>query len=316
MSRREVTPGARVLKGRWVYAFKKDKLGRITFVKARYTVMGCFQTEGVDYDETFAPVMTIQTFRTVLQLVNLDPDSVMEQWDISNAYIHSKLEEKVFCEQPQGHEDPNHPGKVWLLQRSLYGLKQSGRNFHIMLKQILAKAGAKPIPNDPGSFILKDGPAWCIMPVVVDDLFPAYNKAGKKLRDKIAKAVSDELKVKFQGELEWALKMRVFRDKKKGIMKLSQESYIWEFLSRHGLLDVKGVDTPAEWNVKLPDPNDVTDKMVEEVKDKPFRELIGGYLWISRITRPDIAVATHMAARCQHRPSKELWKFLVRIADT
>ena len=312
--RKDVPKGAKVLKGRWVYDWKKEE-GKIIFAKARYTVMGCFQTEGVDFHETFAPVMTHKTLRTVFQIVNLDPTSIMEQWDVKTAFIYSLLEEKVYCDQPIGHEDTSQgPRKIWRLIRSLYGLTQSARNWNLHLRAILKEVGAKPLHADPGTFILKEGSAWCIMPVQVDDCFPAYNVAGKYLRDRIAKALGDSVKVKFQGEISWALKMRVYRDKEKGIIKLSQESFVWEFLTRHGFLSVKPASTPADPKVVLPDPKEVTEDQIREVKDYPFREIVGCYLWLATISRPDIAVATHMAARCQHKPTKILWRWLVHIA--
>ena len=153
-----------------------------------------------------------------------------------------------------------------------------------------------------------------MIPVVVDDLFPTYNKAGKYLRDRIATHLGGKVQVKFEGELAWALKMRVFRDKEKEIMKLSQESFTWEFLARHGLMNIKTAPTPIEANQELPDAKDVSDEEYEEYKNYPVRELIRGFMWLSRVTRPDIAVATHMAARVQHRPSKTLWRWLVHIA--
>ena len=76
--------GRRVLRGRWVFDHKKDKLG-VMFVKARYTVMGNFQVAGVDYGETYAPVMNFTTFRMMLAELNMHYDTEMEQWGIKAA---------------------------------------------------------------------------------------------------------------------------------------------------------------------------------------------------------------------------------------
>ena len=118
---------------------KKDENGVVSFAKARYTVMGCFQTAGVDYTDVFAPVMTLQTFRTACVLANLNPDSVIEQWDVKGAYLYAKLEDEVYCDQPIGHEDTSQPNMVWRLLKSLYGLPVAGRNWNLYLKKILAR---------------------------------------------------------------------------------------------------------------------------------------------------------------------------------
>ena len=305
--------GSKVLLGRWAYDHKKDKDG-IMFAKARYTVMGCFQTEGVDYGETFAPVMNLKSFRIQLSIVNLSEDCEIEQWDVSSAYLYAYLDEKVFCDQPHGHEDPAHPKMCWRLLKSLYGLKNAGRNWNLLLNDILSKAGMKPIPCDPGSFVVVEGKGWLFICIHVDDIFPAYNKEGKHIRDRVAKILSAHVKIEFLGELDWALKMRVYRDKKAGIMKLSQENFVWEFLTRFNLLNIKGSESPTDPKTSLPPASEVTDEEVDSMKDYPVREIIGCFLWLAQISRPDIAVATHCAARSQHRPSKILWRWIIRIA--
>ena len=138
--------GCKVLKGRWAYDHKKGPDGKILFVKARYTVMGCFQTAGVDYGESYAPVMNMKTLRTVLQIVNLDPEHIIEGWDVKGAYLYAYLDEEVFCDQPIGHETDHTAGACWLLKKSLYGLVQSGRNWALLLRKLFGKSNVKPTP--------------------------------------------------------------------------------------------------------------------------------------------------------------------------
>ena len=305
--------GCKVLRGRWVYDHKKDPSG-IMFAKARYTVMGCFQTEGVDYGETFAPVMNLKTFRTILQLVNLNEKHIMESWDVKGAFLYSVLKEKVFCEQPPGHETSNGDIYCWLLKKSIYGLHQASHDWNEFLKTILVEVGLKPIPVDPGTYLFREGNAWLVLCIHVDDIYPAYNPAGKVMRDKVLAAIQAKVELKILGEVDWALKTRIHRDKKRGILKISQENFVWEMLTRHGFLNIKGADTPTEANVQLPAPEAVTDEEASYWSKYPIREIIGCLLWLAMISRPDIMVAVHEAARVQHRPSHALWKWIVRIA--
>jgi hypothetical protein len=150
--------------------------------------MGCFQTAGVDYNDTFAPVMVSKSFRTALQLWNLSPEHEMEQWDVKAAFCMADLEEEVYCDQPIGHEDPNFPMGIWLLKKSLYGLKQSANNWSDLLRTVFEKAGATVMNTDPGIMHVKDKDAWVVICIHVDDIFPVYNEAGRRLRNKLAKA--------------------------------------------------------------------------------------------------------------------------------
>ena len=136
--RNEVPRGQLILRGRWVYAFKRDAQGKVIKVKARFTIMGCQQTRGVDFKETFASTMSIKTFRIALAIANLYEDVEVDQWDAKCAYINSPVEEgvRIYCQQPEGHIDPKHPRKVCLLRKSMYGLKQAGRSWQIFWKDI------------------------------------------------------------------------------------------------------------------------------------------------------------------------------------
>ena len=259
----------------------------------------------------------------MLQMINLREDSHGEQADVSSAFLSAEVDYKVFCDIPIGHENDvcaetgvNYDQTVcWRLRRSIYGLHQSSRAFNQLLNKLMKEVGFFPIPCDTGSFVKhgKHG-GWCVCTVHVDDLFIFYNKAGKVLRDDMRAGLTKHLKVKFLGELDWALKCRIHRDKEAGIIKFEQEAFVWEFLTRHGLLDIKGADSPADPDVQLPAPEEVTDDEVRKWELYPIREIVGCYLWLARMSRPDILIAVLIASRTQHRPSQALWKWLIRIA--
>lgn len=87
---------------------------------------GFLQTEGVDYHETFSPVAKQPIIRVLLCLV-LHFNWPIKQMDISNAFLHSILEEEVYMHQPQGFVQSNQPSFVCKLNKALYGLKQAPR---------------------------------------------------------------------------------------------------------------------------------------------------------------------------------------------
>ena len=268
------TPGAKVLRGRWVYALKK-KDGKVTHAKARYTVMGNFQTEGVDYHDTFASVMNVKSFRTLIALANLDPTFTMEHWDITAAYTNADNDPRypVFAEQPPGHRlKGNKFNKILKLLKALYGQKNAGHLFQQHLKQLLKRVGCRVILVDTSLYLIRRNEAWCILATYVDDIFPCFNQNGKALRDIVWNDLSTKMDIRNEGELSWALNTKIDRDKEKGITKISQEAFVWEMLSRFGMLNINSeriANTPADPRVKLPPPDTVSEEEVAEMKEHP-----------------------------------------------
>ena len=122
-------PRANIITGKWVFRHKTRPDGTLEPYKARWVVQGFRQRAGVDFTNTFAPVVKPGTIRTVLQLA-VSRAWPVHQLDVSNAFLHGHLAEQVFCEQPTGFVDATHPDHVCLLSRSLYGLKQAPRAWY------------------------------------------------------------------------------------------------------------------------------------------------------------------------------------------
>ena len=170
--RHQVPSECTVLRDRWAY---DDKLGPggLAYVrfKARLTAMGCFQREGIDVTDTFACVMSTRTFRTLLQLWNSDPTHSMDHWDVSTAFIHAPLKERVYMKQATGHEVKGKESWVYLLKKALYGTKQAAHAWQQHLKMLLAKCGLLPLIVDPATYVLHDDGAFVLAGTHVDDLF-------------------------------------------------------------------------------------------------------------------------------------------------
>ncbi|XP_051229214.1 uncharacterized mitochondrial protein AtMg00810-like [Lolium perenne] len=119
-------PRANVITGKWVFKHKLGSDGTLERYKARWVMRGFRQRAGVDFTDTFAPVIKPGMIRTVLHLAASRAWSV-HQMDVSNAFIHGHLQEQVYCQQPIGFVDTERPNGVCLLSRFLYGLKQAPR---------------------------------------------------------------------------------------------------------------------------------------------------------------------------------------------
>ena len=129
----EVQPGCTVLRDRWAYSDKLGPDGEVIGFKGRLTVMGCIQCYGQDYTETYASVMTTRTFRMLMQIYNSDQRNKMLHWDVSTAFIHAPLQERVYMRQASGHEVKGKENWVCLLVKALYGTKQAARAWQLHL---------------------------------------------------------------------------------------------------------------------------------------------------------------------------------------
>ena len=129
-----------VVTGKWVFKHKFKADGSLERYKARYVLRGFTQRPGIDYDETFSPVVKPATVWTVLSL------SVSRKWpvhqlDVKNAFLHGHLSETVYCAQPSSFEDSSRPDYVCRLNRSLYGLKQAPRAWYSRFASFLLQLG-------------------------------------------------------------------------------------------------------------------------------------------------------------------------------
>jgi hypothetical protein len=118
-----------VLSGEWILKNKLHPDGSLERRKARWVLRGDTQRSGVDFDQTFSPVVDPATIRTVLTLA-ASYGWLIHQLDVSNAFFHDKLKETVYCQQPTGFVDSEHPDYLCLLSKCLYGLRQAPRPWY------------------------------------------------------------------------------------------------------------------------------------------------------------------------------------------
>lgn len=153
----------------WIFKIKKHSDGTIARYKARLVANGNQQFAGLDFTETFSPVIKQPTLRLVLALA-VSKNWSLRQLDVSNAFLHGVLDETVYMRQPPGYSHSAYPGYVCQLKKSLYGLRQAPRAWYSMLSKFLVDHGFHQSKADNSLFIQHTGSHLLLILVYVDDI--------------------------------------------------------------------------------------------------------------------------------------------------
>ena len=326
-------PGASVLNQRWVFKRKRDEHGNVVKYKARLTPQGCYQTFGVDFMDTYAPVARMTTVRYVLALSVLLALRV-STIDFQNAFLNAPLTDDIYVHAPPGCEPlPN--GYVYKLQRALYGLKQSPREWNIILHKFLSEeCGFKNLRTEHCMYLKCDEKtgSYCLICLYVDDLIVAYTQ--KSLFDSFLGKLQSKFKVTYSEELGKTLGFQFDRTADGGMF-MHQHRYVTDVLKRFGMSECRSVSTPADYHVRLcktgayrvdrsdtlkgghklqgGSDGDNADALTPTRPNASYREVIGCLLWLSMGTRPDITYAVSQCARYSSDPKPEHWTAVLRI---
>ena len=299
--------GTNILRSKFVFDIKRGAGGEFVKFKARMVAMGFTQVEGVDYDETFASVMTTKSFRILLAIYNFDKDLRFEHWDVKTAFVNAPLKETVFCRQVPTFERVGQEGKILLLKKALYGTKQAANAWQNFLAEILLSVGGKRHLKDESVYIFREGKSFLFLGTHVDDLFPLYNKGGENFRDKILKALQTRMTIDNKGEINFALDTRIQADRERGVLKISQAKYTQALLAEYNMHSCKERETPSLLTDMTESDLPKTEEEKERVSKYPVRNLIGRLWWLVLISRPDLNCALHKCAVWQNKPSEKLW---------
>ena len=281
-------PNAPIIKTKWVFKTKLNVDGTVDKLKSRLVARGFTQTHGVDYDETFLPVISHQALRIMVSIAASQGKPVF-QIDVHTAFLNGYANRGIYCEQPPGFEDGTN--RVWQLLRALYGLKQAGRLWYLTLHEFLIELNYHPLPTEPCVYKNNKG---TIIGIYVDDIVGF----GDHILDNF-KIIRDRFKTTEPRMVDHLLGIR-FQQTTEGGYFLDQRHYILTKLAEFGLEDANTVTTPIDGPVLNPnatfDPKDETTE----------RSMIGALLHLSLQTRPDIAFAVNYLARFSTTPTQEV----------
>ncbi|WAQ84758.1 hypothetical protein PtA15_5A331 [Puccinia triticina] len=296
----------KIIKSKWVFKIKRCPDKSIQKLKARLVAMGYSQVQGVDYEEVFAPTLRLETLRLILSLL------AIKKWkgrqvDFKTAFLNGRLQEPIYMEQPPGFEDSQHPDWVCEVHRSIYGPKQSPREWNRELHDGLVQAGLQQSKYDPTLyFTIENGALAGAVTVHVDDLAIVGEPS---FVDPLIDSLGKRFKIGANEELHHFLSMKIDRDAKNCLLYISQSHYISDlqkrFLSGPSVL----VRTPTDSLFK----DLVPRKEGELASSGPYPQLIGALLWASQCTRPDVAFAVNRLSQFLRDPSDSHWRAALRV---
>ena len=288
--------GFKAVNSKWVFNIKMDN-GQQRY-KARLVAKGCSQRPGFDFDETFAPVVKLTTIRIFLAIANFKA-YIVHQMDVKCAYLNGSLREDIYMKLP-----PDSAGLVKLvkLNRSLYGLKQSGKCWNDEFTRKVSEMGFKSCLLDPCFYMNKEKQVYMIL--YVDDILICG--PDENMIKNVKLKLSESYKMKDMGHVKKFLNMEISRNLNEKILEISQAEYVSKILRLYGMENSNSVGTPIDPNVNW------TENSSPETT-QPYRELIGSLQYLAQVSRPDINVAVNILSQYQSRPKELHWNGLKRI---
>ena len=305
----QLPKGKKAIGCKWVYTKKEGIPGRdnIRF-KARLVAKGYAQKEGIDYNEVFSPVVKHASIRILLALV-AQFDLELAQLDVKTAFLHGDLEEEIYMSQPDGFKIAGKENWACKLNKSLYGLKQSPRQWYKRFDRFMMETEYTRSQFDHCVYFRKlpDG-SFIYLLLYVDDMLIA--STSKVEIDKLKAQLAREFEMKDLGEAKKVLGMEIKRDRKKGTVCLTQTQYLKKVLDRFGINGkTKAVSTPLAPHFRLSASlSPRTEEERKHMAQVPYANAVGALMYAMVCTRPDISHAVSMVSRYMHDPGKDHWQ--------
>lgn len=289
-----VPEGRKSINSKWVFTVKDD--GRN---KARLVAKGCSQRPGFDYLETFAPVVRMESVRTILALAN-EFGWLIHQMDVKTAFLNGDLNETIFMMLPN---DELCRSQVVRLQKSLYGLKQASRAWNKKFDDEVKKLGFTQLKSD--CCVYRSSTKQLGMVLYVDDILIIGEKESNI--NWIKNQLGRLFQMKDMKEIKHFLGMDISRNFQKQTLEISQVGYTEKILKRFGMSECNPIGTPLDPNVQWRETAD------DELTTHPFKELLGCLQYLAITSRPDICAAVSALSKYQAAPSDLHWAGLKRI---
>nr|GFA27606.1 copia protein [Tanacetum cinerariifolium] len=238
--------GKIVIRLKWLWKNKKDKDQTIIRNKARLVAKGYAQEEGIDFEESFAPVARLEAVRIFVACATHKSFPIY-QMDVKTAFLNGLLKEEVYVAQLDGFVDPDHPEKVYRLRKALYGLKQAPRAWYDEILKFLISKGFTKGTIDPTLFTIRYGEDILLVQIYVDDII--FGSTNPKYTKRFEKLTHSRFEMSLIGEMKFFLGLQIHQSPR-GIF-INQAKYTLEILHKHGMEKGQSIGTPMATKPKL-----------------------------------------------------------------
>nr|GEU67580.1 retrovirus-related Pol polyprotein from transposon TNT 1-94 [Tanacetum cinerariifolium] len=207
--------------------------------KSRLVAKGYAQKEGIDFEESFAPVARLEVVRLFIAYA-AHKSFTIYQMDVKTTFLYGPLKEEVYVNQPDGFVDPYHPDKVYRLKKALYGLKKAPRAWYDELSNFLLSKGFTKGSIDLTLFITKHRGDILLVQIYVDDII--FGSTNPNLSKRFEKLMHSKFEMSMMGELKFFLGIQIHQSPH-GIF-INQAKYAQEIFLKHGMTSCNGIGTP------------------------------------------------------------------------
>ncbi|KAJ9547558.1 hypothetical protein OSB04_020101 [Centaurea solstitialis] len=250
-----------------------------------------------------------------------DMDGNIWQMDVKTAFLNGKLTEDVYMEQPVGFEDPKNPNKVCKLLKSIYGLKQASRSWNLHFDERIKEFCFTKSEFEPCVYTKFSGSIVTFLVLYVDDILLIGNDVPTL--QSVKSWLSKCFPMKDLGEAAYILGIKIYRNRSKRLIGLSQSTYIDKILKRFRMDESKKGFIPMQHGIVLSKTQcPVSSQDQDIMKSVPYASAIGSIMYAMLCTRPDVAYIVSVTSRYQQNPGEPHWvavknilKYLRRTKD-
>ncbi|GJS48195.1 retrovirus-related pol polyprotein from transposon TNT 1-94 [Tanacetum coccineum] len=287
---------------KWIYKVKLDEYGDVLKNKARLVAKGYQQDEGIDFEESFAPVSRIEAIRIFIANA-ASKNMTIYQMDVKTAFLNCELKEEVYVSHPEGFIDPDHPTHVYHLKKALYSLKQAPQAWYDTLSRFLLDNKFSKDAVELTLFTRKTGKHILLFQIYVDDIIFALT--DPKACEIFSYEMSSKFQMSMMGQMSFLLGLQVSQNPES--IFINQSKFSLEILKKFGMDSCDPVDTPMVDRLKLDE-----DPLWIPVDQTRFHSIVGSLMYLTA-SRPDLVFVVCMCARYQDSPTKKHLKALKRV---
>ena len=304
----DLPTGKKAIDCKWIFRVKYNTDGSLDKRKARIVARGFSQRPGIDYAQTFSPVIRYESIRILLSIA-ANENLEVEALDVVTAFLNGEVQEELYMKQPPCFDDGT--GRVCRLIKSLYGLKQAPKEWNRKLTAFLKSIGLIQSEVDPCVFMSPSGQKRVILGIYVDDGILCCE--SKEMITEILQQLNSEFEITHK-PLSQFVGMEVTRVRDKGVFFVSQAHYIEKMLETFQMVSCKGQKTPGDYHSKLTkEMSPASPEEKEKMREIPYRELVGSLMFCAVTTRPDIAFAVAQVSQFNSNPGEKHWIAAKRI---